>query len=123
MEIAKHPLPVSQKELEELGIGQPDFIIVSGDAYIDHPSFGTALIGRLLERAGFSVAVIPQPDWRSTKDFERFGRPRLAFLVNAGNIDSMVANYRCQTAQGLRLLFSRWKDWETTRSGGDRLLQ
>ncbi|MBR4086696.1 MAG: YgiQ family radical SAM protein [Clostridia bacterium] len=93
MEIAKHPLPVSQKELEELGIGQPDFIIVSGDAYIDHPSFGTALIGRLLERADFSVAVIPQPDWHSTKDFERFGRPRLAFLVNAGNIDSMVANY------------------------------
>ncbi|MBQ7971477.1 MAG: YgiQ family radical SAM protein, partial [Clostridia bacterium] len=76
METAKHPLPVSQKEWEELGIGQPDVIIVSGDAYIDHPSFGTALIGRLLERAGFSVAVIPQPDWHSTKDFERFGRPR-----------------------------------------------
>ena len=78
MENAKHPLPISKKELDDLGIWQPDFIIVSGDAYIDHPSFGTALIGRLLERAGFSVAVIPQPDWHSTKDFERFGMPRLA---------------------------------------------
>ena len=93
MELAKHPLPVTRAEAEALGIGQPDFIIVSGDAYIDHPSFGTAIIGRILERAGFSVAVIPQPEWNSTKDFERFGCPRLAFLVNAGNIDSMVANY------------------------------
>ncbi len=93
MELAKHPLPISRAEADALGIGQPDFIIVSGDAYVDHPSFGTAIIGRILERAGFSVAVIPQPDWRSSKDFERFGCPRLAFLVNAGNIDSMVANY------------------------------
>lgn len=93
MKLAKHPLPVTCAEMEALGIGQPDFIIVSGDAYIDHPSFGTAIIGRILERAGFSVAVIPQPDWRSTADFERFGCPRLGFLVNAGNIDSMVANY------------------------------
>ncbi len=93
MELAKHPLPITRAEADALGIGQPDFIIVSGDAYIDHPSFGTAIIGRILERAGFSVAIIPQPEWKSTKDFERFGRPRLAFLVNAGNIDSMVANY------------------------------
>lgn len=93
MELAKHPLPVTRKELDSLGIGQPDFIIVSGDAYIDHPSFGTAIIGRVLERAGFSVAVIPQPDYRSAVDFQRLGAPRLAFLVNAGNIDSMVANY------------------------------
>ncbi len=93
MELAKHPLPISRAELDALGIAQPDFIIVSGDAYIDHPSFGTAIIGRVLERAGFSVAVIPQPDWRSTADFARLGAPRLAFLVNAGNIDSMVANY------------------------------
>ena len=93
MELAKHPLPVTREELNALGIGQPDFIIVSGDAYIDHPSFGTAIIGRILERAGFSVAVIPQPNWQSTDDFQRLGMPRLAFLVNAGNIDSMVANY------------------------------
>lgn len=93
MELAKYPLPVTRAELEQLGIGQPDFIIVSGDAYIDHPSFGTAIIGRVLERAGFSVAVIPQPNWRSAEDFMRLGCPRLGFLVNAGNVDSMVANY------------------------------
>ncbi len=93
MELAKNPLPISRAELDALGIAQPDFIIVTGDAYIDHPSFGTAIIGRMLERAGFTVAVIPQPDWRTTADFLRLGAPRLAFLVNAGNIDSMVANY------------------------------
>ncbi len=93
MKLANNPLPITRCELDDLGIGQPDFIIVSGDAYIDHPSFGTAIIGRVLERAGFSVAVIPQPNYHSTADFERLGAPRLAFLVNAGNIDSMVANY------------------------------
>ncbi len=70
-----------------------DFIIVSGDAYVDHPSFGAALIGRLLEAEGYRVALIPQPDWRSSEGFSIYGRPRLAFLVTAGNLDSMVANY------------------------------
>lgn len=86
-------LPITAEELSERGITQPDFIIVTGDAYVDHPSFGTAVIGRVLEAEGYSVAIIPQPDWRSTKDFMRFGKPRLAFLVNSGNIDSMVAHY------------------------------
>lgn len=90
MEIAKKPLAATKKEL---GDRTPDFIIVSGDAYVDHPSFGTAIIGRVLEKEGFCVAVIAQPSIKSTNDFMRFGRPRLAFLVNAGNIDSMVANY------------------------------
>ena len=93
MELAKTPLPMTRKELKALGIWQPDFIIVSGDAYIDHPSFGTAIIGRVLEQAGFSVAVIAQPNWRNTEDFKKLGEPRLGFLVNAGNVDSMVANY------------------------------
>lgn len=93
MELARAPLPMSMEELESLGIWQPDFIIVSGDAYIDHPSFGTAIIGRVLEQAGFSVGVIAQPNWRNTADFQKLGEPRLGFLVNAGNIDSMVANY------------------------------
>ncbi len=93
MEFAKSPMPMTKAELDALGCGQPDFIIVSGDAYVDHPSFATAIIGRVLERAGFSVAVIAQPNWKSTADFEKLGRPRLAFLVNAGNVDSMVANY------------------------------
>ena len=70
-----------------------DFVIVTGDAYVDHPSFAAALIGRLLESHGYRVGVIAQPDWRSPTDFARFGRPRLGFLVSAGNMDSMVANY------------------------------
>ncbi|MBQ8323847.1 MAG: YgiQ family radical SAM protein [Clostridia bacterium] len=82
-------LPVTP---EELG-GQPDFIIVTGDAYVDHPSFGTAIISRVLEAEGFSVAILPQPEYRSCEAFKKFGKPRLAFLVNSGNIDSMVAHY------------------------------
>ncbi|MBP5230185.1 MAG: YgiQ family radical SAM protein, partial [Clostridia bacterium] len=70
-----------------------DFVLVTGDAYVDHPSFGTAIISRVLEDAGYTVGIIPQPDWRTCDDFRRFGRPRLAFLVNSGNIDSMVAHY------------------------------
>ncbi len=93
MKLAATPLPMTQEELAQLNISQPDFIIVSGDAYIDHPSFGTAIIGRVLERAGFSVAVIAQPRIKHDEDFTKLGRPRLAFLVNGGNIDSMVANY------------------------------
>ena len=86
-------LPVTMEELRENGISQPDFVYVCGDAYVDHPSFGAAIICRLLESHGYSVAMLPQPDWRSDADFSRFGRPRLAFLVSAGNIDSMVAHY------------------------------
>lgn len=86
-------LPITKEEARISGIAEFDFIIVTGDAYVDHPSFGTAVIGRVLEAEGYSVAVIPQPDWRTTEDFKRFGKPRLAFLVNSGNIDSMVAHY------------------------------
>ncbi len=82
-------LPIFANEIDY----QPDFVIVTGDAYVDHPSFGTAIISRVLEAEGYSVAIIPQPDYKSKNDFMRFGKPRLAFLVNAGNIDSMVAHY------------------------------
>lgn len=71
----------------------PDFVLVTGDAYVDHPSFGAALIGRVLAEAGYSAGIIAQPDWRSAEGFRKLGRPRLAFLVSAGNVDSMVANY------------------------------
>ena len=71
----------------------PDFVLITGDAYVDHPSFGAAIIARVLESQGFSVAVLPQPDWKTTADFAKFGRPRLAFLVTGGNIDSMVSHY------------------------------
>ncbi len=84
-------LPISVKEMKAFGWDKPDFIIVTGDAYIDHPSFGTAIISRVLENAGYKVCIIPQP--RSDADYKRFGEPRLAFLVNGGNIDSMVAHY------------------------------
>ncbi|MBR4205385.1 MAG: YgiQ family radical SAM protein [Clostridia bacterium] len=89
MQINEHFLPVSPEELD----GQPDFVYVNGDAYVDHPSFGAAIISRVLEAHGFTVAMLCQPDWRTTDDFKRFGKPRLGFLVSAGNIDSMVAHY------------------------------
>ncbi|MBQ4042671.1 MAG: YgiQ family radical SAM protein [Clostridia bacterium] len=86
-------LPVTPEEVREAGREVPDFVYVTGDAYVDHPSFGPAIISRVLEKDGFLVAMLPQPDWRTTDDFKKFGRPRLGFLVSAGNIDSMVAHY------------------------------
>jgi len=93
MEIAKNFLPVTPEEVHALGRDVPDFVYVSGDAYVDHPSFGAALICRTLEDAGFVVAMLPQPDYKSCEGMKRFGRPRLGFLVSAGNIDSMVCHY------------------------------
>lgn len=93
MNITDKFLPVSKKDMQQRGIEQLDFILVSGDAYVDHPSFGTAIIGRTLEAAGFTVGVIAQPDWKKSDDFSKLGKPRLAFLVNSGNIDSMVNHY------------------------------
>ena len=86
-------LPVTTKEMKEKGWQQADFVLVTGDAYVDHHSFGTAIIGRLLERYGYKVAVLPQPDYKSAEDFQRFGKPRLGFLINSGVVDSMVNNY------------------------------
>ncbi|MBO5866640.1 MAG: YgiQ family radical SAM protein, partial [Clostridia bacterium] len=84
-------LPITKEEMIALGWDRPDFVIVTGDAYVDHPSFGTAIISRVLENAGYKVAIVAQP--QTDADFARFGKPRLAFLVNGGNIDSMVAHY------------------------------
>ena len=86
-------LPITKEECIARGFDTPDFVYVSGDAYVDHPSFGAAIITRVLENAGFNVAVLAQPDYKSCEDFKRFGKPRLGFLVSAGNIDSMVAHY------------------------------
>ena len=86
-------LPLTQKEVNDLGWGTPDFVYVTGDAYVDHPSFGVSIISRVLDEAGFKVAILSQPDYKSCEDFKRFGRPRLGFLVTSGNIDSMVAHY------------------------------
>lgn len=86
-------LPMSPDEARELGIREFDIILISGDAYVDHPSFGTALIGRILWDAGFSVGIITQPDWKSGDNFRKLGKPRFFFGVTAGNVDSMVNNY------------------------------
>lgn len=87
-------LPTSKKEMDRRGWTQADIILVSGDAYIDHPSFGVAVIGRVLEAAGFKVAVLPQPNWRDDlRDFKKLGPPRLFFGVSAGSMDSMVNHY------------------------------
>lgn len=91
--MVKEFLPVSKKEMLARGWEEVDFVYVCGDAYVDHPSFGAAIITRVLENAGFTVAFLSQPSWKTTADFERFGRPRLGFLVSSGNIDSMVAHY------------------------------
>ena len=86
-------LPISKKDMQALGWDRPDFVYVCGDAYVDHPSFGAAIISRVLEDAGFRIAILAQPDYKSADAFKEFGRPRLGFLVSAGNIDSMVAHY------------------------------
>lgn len=93
MKINDKFLPISKKDMEAEGISQLDFIIITGDAYIDHPSFGTAIIGRLLQSEGYTVGVISQPKWDSCEDFKKLGEPRLGFLINSGNIDSMVNHY------------------------------
>jgi len=86
-------LPITKKEMDECGWDRPDFVYVTGDAYVDHPSFGVSLISRVLEADGFRVAILSQPDYKSCDAFREFGKPRLGFLVTAGNIDSMVAHY------------------------------
>ena len=86
-------LPINRAEMEARGWDRPDFVYVTGDAYVDHPSFGVSIISRVLEHAGYRVAILSQPDYRSCDAFREFGRPRLGFLVTSGNIDSMVAHY------------------------------
>ncbi|HDI3025805.1 YgiQ family radical SAM protein [Clostridium botulinum] len=86
-------LPISKEDLKKRSIDVLDFIIVTGDAYVDHPSFGTAIIGRVLEREGFTVGIIAQPNWNNIEDFKKLGKPKYGFLVNSGNIDSMVNHY------------------------------
>nr|WP_304084700.1 YgiQ family radical SAM protein [Mitsuokella multacida] len=86
-------LPICRRDMEERGWHELDFVFISGDAYVDHPSFGPAIICRLLEKHGYKVGIIPQPDWHSTKDFDRLGKPRLGFLVSAGNMDSLLNKF------------------------------
>ena len=87
------PLPISRAEMKDRGWGEVDVVFVSGDAYVDHPSFAAAILGRVLEAAGFRVAILPQPDWHSCDAWKTFGRPRLFFAISAGNMDSMINHY------------------------------
>mgnify|MGYP002236391532 FL=1 len=86
-------LPTTREEMLEQGFEQVDFVYVNGDAYVDHPSFGCAIITRVLQAYGYSCAILAQPDWHKDEEFLQFGEPRLGFLVSAGNIDSMVNHY------------------------------
>ncbi|MBC5787208.1 YgiQ family radical SAM protein [Clostridium facile] len=86
-------LPISKQDMKDRGIEQLDFICITGDAYVDHPSFGMAIISRVIESEGFTVGVIAQPNYHSLQDFQKLGKPKYAFLVNSGNVDSMVTHY------------------------------
>lgn len=110
-------LPVTAEECRQRGWDVPDFVYVTGDAYVDHPSFGVAIISRVLEAEGFRVAILAQPDYRSAEDFKRFGRPRLGFLVTAGNIDPMVAHY---TVSGKRRSYDYYSPGGKTGRRPDR---
>ena len=99
-------LPVTMKEASRRAWDEVDFVYVSGDAYVDHPTFGHAIITRLLEREGYKVGIIAQPDWTDDKSIQVFGRPRLGFLVSAGNMDSMVNHYTVAKKRRRKDLYS-----------------
>lgn len=91
--LAKRPLPMTAQEARERGWDEVDIVFVTGDAYVDHPSFAMAILGRVLEAAGFRIGIVSQPDWHSCADWQRFGRPRLFYAISAGNMDSMINHY------------------------------
>ena len=86
-------LPITKEECEQRGWSDVDFVLITGDSYVDHPSFGVSIISRVLEDRGYKVAILSQPDWKSDEDFLQFSKPRLGFMITSGNIDSMVAHY------------------------------
>ena len=86
-------LPLNREEMLERGWQYVDYVVVTGDAYVDHPSFGSAIISRLLEKEGYRVGIISQPDFSTSDSMKEFGRPRYGFFIGGGNVDSMVAHY------------------------------
>lgn len=106
MEAGKEFLPVSREDMERRGWEQCDFVYITGDAYVDHPSFGTAVISRVLEAYGYRVGIIAQPDWKDDSSIRVFGEPRLGFLVSAGNMDSMVNHYTVSRKRRQRDLYT-----------------
>lgn len=99
-------LPICKEDMIERGWDECDFVLVTGDAYVDHHSFGTAIISRVLEHAGYKVGIIAQPNWKTTEDFMKLGKPRLGFLVNGGNMDPMVNHYSVSKRQRDKDLYS-----------------
>ena len=108
-------LPVCRADMEKRGWDQCDFVYVCGDAYVDHPSFGSAIISRVLESYGYKVGVIAQPDWKDKESIQVLGRPRLGFLVSAGNMDSMVTIIPSQKDAAIRIPTRRAVLWEGGR--------
>ena len=92
MEIRDY-LPINAEDMKKRGWEEVDFVYVIGDAYVDHPSFGHAIISRVLEAKGYKIGIISQPDWKDNNSIMEYGEPRLGFLVMAGNMDSMVNHY------------------------------
>lgn len=117
-------LPINKEDMEKRGWDELDFVVITGDAYVDHPTFGTAIISRVIEAEGFRVGILAQPNWKTDTDFKRFGRPKYAFMINSGNIDSMVAHYTAakKTPQRRRL-FGGQQGRKTPRSRRHGLLQ
>ena len=99
-------LPISREDMRKRGWDSVDFIIITGDAYVDHPSFCTAIVSRILETEGWRVGIIPQPDWKNPDSVKVLGKPNIAFLINAGNMDSMVANFSSKTKRRSRDQFT-----------------
>ena len=110
-------LPVSRDDMINRGWWWYDFLIVSGDAYVDHPTFGSALIARLLEDAGYRVAFLAQPDWHSAEAFAAMGRPKLGVMISAGNLDSMVAHYTAAKSAAARISIPPARKWVCARTG------
>lgn len=108
-------LPLSKEDMIKRKIEQFDFVYVIGDAYVDHPSFGHAIISRLLEAHGYSVGIISQPDWTSKESIAIYGEPRLAFLVSGGNMDSMVNHYSVSKRRRKKIPLHRVELWENVR--------
>ena len=96
-------LPIDREDMKKRGWDEVDFVYVCGDAYVDHPSFGAAIITRILEAHGYRIGFIAQPDWKDDSSIQVFGRPRLGFLVSAGNMDSMVNHYCVQYETRMRI--------------------
>ena len=105
-------LPVSRSDMEKRGWEQCDFVYITGDAYVDHSSFGHAIISRVLESFGYKVGIIPQPDWKDKDSITVLGKPRLGFLVTAGNMDSMVNHYTVNKKRRHTDAYSRVAKWE-----------